>query len=279
MESRQVESKVEIDAEIEHVWKALTDAKELTRWFPLDARVKSGSGGTIWLGWRMDFEWEHRIDVWDPPRHLVLGYEVPPSGEGAPARAPAERHSQPVQVAVDYQLETQEGKTKLQLIHSGFPNSSGWDDEFDAVRRGWMFELAGLRHYLERHRGEDRTVAWARALLDAPAESVWNRLMSPRGFQLEDSSRLAPGDPYILRTADGDRFEGVIQNIESPRELDGTVANHNDALFRISVFAFQGRTDIHLWLSTYGWPGEAARRQEKRWCELLRGLFPEAEIR
>jgi hypothetical protein len=169
--------------------------------------------------------------------------------------------------------------TKLRLVHSGFLASSDWDDELDAVRRGWAFELFGLRHYLERHRGTDRSVAWARALLDVPAETIWNLLMSRQGFEIHDLSRLSPGERYTLRTRDGDVFKGVVQSLESPYELDATVENHNHALFRISLFAFRGRTDVHLWLSTYGWPEKHVRAQEDRWKQLIMNLFPQAEIR
>lgn len=38
---------VEIEAPIERVWRALTEAAELERWFPLEARVEPGEGGSI----------------------------------------------------------------------------------------------------------------------------------------------------------------------------------------------------------------------------------------
>ena len=42
--SRYVEKTVVIDSPADVVWHALTDAEELTRWFPVDARVKPGLG-------------------------------------------------------------------------------------------------------------------------------------------------------------------------------------------------------------------------------------------
>jgi uncharacterized protein YndB with AHSA1/START domain len=44
---RRVEREIEINAVVEDVWKALTDANELARWFPLEARVTPGVGGKI----------------------------------------------------------------------------------------------------------------------------------------------------------------------------------------------------------------------------------------
>ena len=39
---RRVDKKVVIDASIDEVWKALTDAKELARWFPLARNLSAG---------------------------------------------------------------------------------------------------------------------------------------------------------------------------------------------------------------------------------------------
>jgi uncharacterized protein YndB with AHSA1/START domain len=45
------EKEIEIAVPIEEVWKALTDANELARWFPLEARVTPGLGGKIFVSW------------------------------------------------------------------------------------------------------------------------------------------------------------------------------------------------------------------------------------
>jgi uncharacterized protein YndB with AHSA1/START domain len=46
-----LEFEIEVAAPVEAVSKALTDAAELSRWFPLEAEVKPGVGGTIRLSW------------------------------------------------------------------------------------------------------------------------------------------------------------------------------------------------------------------------------------
>jgi uncharacterized protein YndB with AHSA1/START domain len=45
--TRTQEHEVVVDAPIESVWKAITDAEELTRWFVEEATVEPGVGGTI----------------------------------------------------------------------------------------------------------------------------------------------------------------------------------------------------------------------------------------
>ena len=41
---RRLEKEIEIAAPASEVWKALTESKELAKWFPLEARVTPGVG-------------------------------------------------------------------------------------------------------------------------------------------------------------------------------------------------------------------------------------------
>ena len=47
--ARAIEKEIELNAPVEAVWMALTDGKELARWFPLEARVTPGVGGEVFL--------------------------------------------------------------------------------------------------------------------------------------------------------------------------------------------------------------------------------------
>ena len=48
---RAHETRIEIDAPIEEVWKALTDATEIARWFAPKMSVEPGVGGTVIADW------------------------------------------------------------------------------------------------------------------------------------------------------------------------------------------------------------------------------------
>ncbi|HJX88276.1 MAG TPA: SRPBCC domain-containing protein, partial [Gemmatimonadales bacterium] len=69
---RAFEMALEIAATPDEVWRALTQAEELVRWFPMDARVTPGVGGTMLWNWGEGQDWESRIDVWEPGRRLRL---------------------------------------------------------------------------------------------------------------------------------------------------------------------------------------------------------------
>jgi uncharacterized protein YndB with AHSA1/START domain len=44
--ARRFEMTIDVNAPADAVWSALTEARELTRWFPLEARVVPGEGGS-----------------------------------------------------------------------------------------------------------------------------------------------------------------------------------------------------------------------------------------
>jgi uncharacterized protein YndB with AHSA1/START domain len=303
---RVIEDSVEIAAPIDAVWKALTDAEELTRWFPLDARVTPGPGGSIWMSWRNEYQWETSIEIWDPPHRLRLASAPPPPAasepgsaatgssrpkrtptSGAEARAsiagdladPSFMSADAVQIAIDYQLEARGGTTLLRLVHSGFGPGAEWDTELDATRRGWAFELGALRHYLERHRGSTRDVVYERVKIDVPREEAWERLMGPDGLRASGLARLNPGARYSLTMATGDVFEGKVLSLEAPKGFEATAENLNGALLRLTLDDLPLRKvrDVTVWITTYGLPRDQVAGLRARWKELLRRLYPGAE--
>ena len=145
---RAIEVTLEIAAPVESVWKAITDPKELERWFPLQARVTPGVGGEVFMSWGPPWEGGSRIEAWDENRRLrTRGFLE--HGDAS---------------MVEYTLEAKGGKTLLRLVHSGFAKGGDWEDElFGGTERGWRYELRSLRHYLERHAGKPRLTLWPKA--------------------------------------------------------------------------------------------------------------------
>jgi len=248
---RKVETTLRVAAPVEAVWKALTDAEELMRWFPLKARVKPGLGGAIFMSWEGEFEGEEAIKVWDPPRHLQMTF-------GPPA----------IPTLVDFYLEGAGGQTVLRLVHHGFGSGGSWDDHYDSVCNGWAFELRGLRHYLEKHAGKDRRVARARMMFDCPLEDAWRRVTGAEGLGLGELVKdLREGSAYSLKTASGLAMRGRVALCNPPKQFSGTVESANDGLFRLEVWrSCDPKTpgwQAWMWLSTYGVPqAEVTRWQE-----------------
>ncbi|HEX6177900.1 MAG TPA: SRPBCC domain-containing protein, partial [Thermoanaerobaculia bacterium] len=108
--TKKIEREIEIAATPEEVWKAISDGEELKRWFPLDARVRPGVCGSVWLSWGEGSEWESPIEIWEPNRRLGTVDTIPGEGGAAPAR-----------IAVDYVIEARGGTTIVRAVTSGFP--------------------------------------------------------------------------------------------------------------------------------------------------------------
>jgi uncharacterized protein YndB with AHSA1/START domain len=224
------------DVPPEVVWRALTDAEELARWFPLAARVEPGVGGAISLSWGQQGTETAVIEVWEPNRRL----RTVDRRRDAAGRV--------VEIAVDYLIAVEGGQTTLRVVHAGFGAGAEWDQEYDGTVRGWGYELRGLRHYLIRHRGTDRRVAWASAPTSLAPEASHALALGPDGLIREGSLiGLGEGDGYRIEGAAG-AFQGRVLVNRPPLDFAGTVANLNDGLLR---YEFYGGS-VKLWVATWG---------------------------
>lgn len=241
---------LDIDAPVEDVWRALTDAEELTRWFPTSARVTPGVGGSMLWSWGKGWDWETRIDAWEPGRLLRLVQEDarPYDSQGRMLPPGA---AEPARIAIEFTLETHQGRTRVRMVHSGFGHGAAWDDELEGITEGWQAELRSLRHYLQRHRGRNRKfeLAWRTTRLSR--EDAWERLLGPGGFRLSPAEPEA-GQGYAVEVPGGQRFTGTVE-LHLPRQtVAGTVRELGDGWFRVLTWAVPGG-DTGVWagLATY----------------------------
>lgn len=270
-ERRLFEMTLDINAAPSEVWRAITEAEELVRWFPLEARVTPGKGGSMLWAWKDAWRWETRIAEWTPEKRLRLIDDAsrPYDGNGQPV--PADR-AQPAHVVIDIELEARGNTTRLRLVHSGFGRGDAWDDELDSVSGGWQFELRSLKQYLERHRGRQRHYAWIHGFTSAPIDSVWTALTGVDGFNLRPPS-LTAGVPFTIETTAGDKFSGVTELALPRRDFAGTLNGLEDTYVRLSVFKAAGATGITVWLATYSARAAAAVKAfEPRGQALVDGL-------
>lgn len=257
---RSIDTTLEIAAPVESVWKAISDPRELERWFPLEARVTPGQGGEVFMSWGPPWEGSSRIDAWEENRRLrTRGFLE--HGDAS---------------MVEYTLEARGERTVLRLVHSGFARGGEWEDElFGGTERGWRYELRSLRHYLERHAGLDRVVAWPRAPVHGTAADAWRRLLGREGLVREGRIEgLAEGDLYRAVAATGDVLEGTVVVNDPPYEFAGTVGGMNDALLSLRTHDAGGpqEKDGHVagfFVSTWGVPRPDVEALGERWRRLL----------
>jgi uncharacterized protein YndB with AHSA1/START domain len=271
---RSHEHVIAIDAPIDAVWKALTDAEDLTRWLCDRARVTPGQGGRIWSAWGDgDLEaGEKTIEVWEPRKRLRLILD-PASCNPGPAATAA--HLITVPIVLEYTLETHEGKTVLRLVHSGIPDAPEWDGFFEGTRAGWPMFFIGLRHYLEKHAGKHRdTIVLMQAINDRPGEA-WNKLreaaeIGPAG----GAERLGAGERYTAKAGRGLTLEGRIEIYNPPKMLLVTAENLDNSLLAVSFEEAQGMNFTYIALSTYGRGQAQLQALREEWLGWLKGVFP-----
>jgi len=274
--SRTLVRELEIDAPAEAVWEALTDAGELARWFPLQARVEPGAGGSIWMAWGDYWQGTQPIEIWEPPTHLRTIWPTgPDAGSGsAEFNLPdGESDAAPTPLTVDYYVEGSGGRTKLRLVHSGFGKGALWDDWFDGVRRGWDYELESLRHYLENHRGEERSVVWARRTIERRGAAGFEAIFAPGGVLTGSIAGLEPGDPYSLQAPGGTLLQGTVKVNDLGAQFAGTVEALNDAIFRVESFCHGDKQDLSVFVSAWGMDADTLRRIEEGWQARLDAVF------
>jgi uncharacterized protein YndB with AHSA1/START domain len=259
--TRSIERALEIHAPIERVWAALTRADELMKWFPLQATVTPGVGGTMHMAWNEYFEGEATIEVWEPNAHLRTTFMEPGGTD------------EPIRTLVDYHLEAKGGSTILRLVHSGISADESWDDLYDGIRRGWRAELCSLRHYLERHDGVARRVAWARMETSLSENETWDRVTGVNGLRIRGD--LCPGDRFAAISPSGEELVGTIILSDPPRQLCATVETLGDSYLRLELdkCGEAASPSIWMWLATYGLQEGFVADLEKRWSKWLAGLL------
>jgi uncharacterized protein YndB with AHSA1/START domain len=220
--TRSAEGQIEITASPERVWQAVTDAVELTRWFPLDARVEPGPDGNIWMSWRNEFAADMKILVWDPPHHLRTSWSF--------------HEGDTVAQVTDYLIEGKGGRTVIRAVTSGFPLDASWDGWVEGTNRGWVFELRSLKHYVERHQRQQRHVVYLRRRIPLSNQEAWARLTNDRTF----GAWLTGGRAFDQQPA---------------LQYAAIVTDPADALFRLAIEPGGPGSDareVVLWLSAWG---------------------------
>lgn len=240
-ETRSIEIEQRVPLPADEVFRTLTDPAEISRWFPLEAGGDVKEGGSIWLSWGPGVEGEAPIHIYDPPHRFGWTENYGNDAEG-----------RPIEVAVDFYVEAQEGVTVVRLVQSGFSKDAAWDEMYDALVDGWTYFMFNLVYYLTKHRGKPRGMVWKRVATDLTRDLVWERLLG--GAILSAAAGISQGTPYELHLDDVHR--GEIVSARPGHYFTGTLPELDDALFFVEL---EGK-HVGIWLSTYGQPDEEVTR-------------------
>jgi len=247
---RSIVHDIEIAAPVSTVWNALTDAQELVRWFPLDALVRPGTGGSIQLSWGYPAIVELAIEIWTPHEQLTLREVVP---FGAPFQPP---EAASVTRTVDFTFRAGGKGTLLRLVHSGFGTSPAWDDFYNTTSQAWDFQLHALLVYVEHYLGQTRHVAWARSVSNLSPAETWQRVVGPQGLVRTGAvQNLLRGDSYSFVEPGGTPFTGSVLTFQHGKQFAGTVPS---GLLRIVSDSCGGVRQASVWQAKYTTTSDAA---------------------
>lgn len=236
-QARSHETVIDIKATPDEVFRAVSDAEEIVRWFAPQAKVEPGpdgkmEGGTYSISWGGPMSDPSTISHWEPGKRFT-GYKDRSAayGKAAPEDAPMQR------IVVDYLIESLGGGvTRLRLVHSGFGTGEGWDSEFESTRMGWPLFLQIMKQGLEKHKGEDSQTLYVMVPTTQSQEEVWKRLAP------------AEGPRYTLPLGGG--IEGQTQTYEAGHAFVGTMENVGDGLIGILCAPKMVSVCLTLWGKT-----------------------------
>lgn len=202
----EIELETTLPASPEQVWEAIATGPGIDSWFMGRNELDPREGGTATME-----TGGHRAEA------VVTAYE--PGKRLATRTATAEDGRF---MAFEYLIEGRDGgSTVLRVVHSGLLGDD-WQDEYDALRRGWPFHLHTLGQYLAHFPGRTGAPVFAAAPAagrpDPEVRSLLAHALSlplpvtvgarahaePAGLPaLDGEVAWADDERFELRTADG----------------------------------------------------------------------------
>jgi len=143
----EIELEANLPASPEEVWNAIATGPGIDSWFMGRNEVEPREGGAAAMN-----TGGHREEA------VVTAYEQGKRFATRTAAADDGRF-----MAFEYLIEGRDrGSTLLRVVHSGMLGDN-WQDEYDALRRGWPFHLHTLREYLTHFPGRTGVPVFAMA--------------------------------------------------------------------------------------------------------------------
>lgn len=146
----RIEKKIELNAPVSRVWKALTDYREFGEWFrvKLDGPFVPGeaSTGHITYPGYEHLKWEVVVQDMEPEQYFAFTwhpYAVDPKVD----------YSTETPTLVEFRLEKTASGTLLSLTESGFEDvpSERRLEAFQRNEGGWTQQMKNIQSYVEQN--------------------------------------------------------------------------------------------------------------------------------
>jgi len=146
--SRGYAHRVDIAADSDRVWRAITEPQSLTRWCSPDAQLQPRQGGLFRACVDRVTEFEAHIDVFEAGRRVRLIYLPNPALPRADSV-----------ITDDLIVEAVPGGTVVRLLGSGVPGDRAWDTQYWRLRTSWQQALNRLKVLVEMQQRAPRQVS------------------------------------------------------------------------------------------------------------------------
>ncbi|MFD7313445.1 SRPBCC domain-containing protein [Streptomyces sp. NPDC056730] len=239
----EIELETTLPASPEQVWEAIATGPGIDSWFMGRNEVESREGGIAAMS-----TGGHREEA------MITAYEP---GERFATRTPAAEDGR--FMAFEYLIEGRDGAgTVLRVVHSGLLGDD-WQDEYDALRRGWPFHLHTLREYLAHFAGRTGVPVFAVVPTGGRPEPEIRAALA-RGLSLPDSTVVGArvhAEPAGLPPLDGEVVWADDERV-GVRAADGLYTFHHGSGVALMFH--------HLF-------GPDTERAEAAWQQWLTGLL------
>jgi uncharacterized protein YndB with AHSA1/START domain len=227
----EIELEAILPASPQEVWEAIATGPGIDSWFMGRNEVEPREGGAAAMDTGGNRE-EALVTAYEPAKRFAIRTAAAPDGRF---------------MAIEYLIEGRErSSTVLRVVHSGLLGDD-WQDEYDALRRGWPFHLHTLREYLTHFPGRAGVPVFAMA-----------QTGEKPGTEVRAALTVALSLPALVTV--GARAHAEPAGLPP---LDGEVTWADDERFAIrtadGLYTFHGFTGIVLMFHHLFAPGTAPR--------------------